>query len=215
MHAGGEHPATLIERDWEMAMQKLERKTKETDITISLDVEQEGVISITTGLPFFDHILTSMAFHGGFALNIKASGDIEVDPHHLVEDTGLVFGECLKKMLDEGIHIHRYGHSVIPMDDALSEVTIDACGRPYLDFRAVFPQARSGDFDMWLIREFLLALANRAGMNIHASCRYGDNSHHMSESLFKALGIAIKESFARVPEGVRSTKGILHEGGQN
>jgi imidazoleglycerol-phosphate dehydratase len=198
-----------------VAMQVFERKTKETDINIGLDIEKEGVVSVATGLPFFDHILTSMAFHGGFALNINASGDIEVDPHHLVEDTGLVLGECLKRTLDEGVSVHRYGHAIIPMDDALSEVTIDACGRPYLDFRAAFPQERSGDFDMWLIREFLLGLANRALINIHAACRYGDNSHHMVEAMFKALGIALKEGFARLPEGVRSTKGILHEGGQN
>ena len=198
-----------------MAKQKFERKTKETDITISLDIDREGDVSIATGVPFFDHLLTAMAFHGGFVLDVKASGDIEVDPHHLVEDTGLVLGECLKKTLDEGVNVNRYGHAVIPMDDALSEVTIDACGRPYLDFRAVFPQERSGDFDMWLIREFLLGLANRGLLNIHAACRYGENSHHMAEALFKALGIALKEGFIRLPVGVRSTKGVLHEKGQN
>ena len=192
-----------------MGKQVTARKTKETEITVSLDIGKDGAASITTGLPFFDHILTSMAFHGGFALEVKARGDIEVDPHHLVEDTGLVFGECLAKTIDEGAHVHRYGHAVIPMDDALSEVAIDVCGRPYLDFRAVFPQPRSGDFDMWLIREFLLALANSGRMNIHAACRYGDNSHHMVESLFKALGIALKKGFTPSAEGVRSTKGTL------
>ena len=197
-----------------MASQTTKRKTKETDITITIDIDQPGEVSVKTGLPFFDHILTSMAFHGGFRMEIAASGDIEVDPHHLVEDTGIVLGECLKKHLGSGLTVRRFGHAVIPMDDALSEVTIDACNRPYLELRAVFPQDRSGAFDMWLIREFLLALANGAGINLHASCRYGENSHHMAESLFKALGIALKEGFAARPGAVRSTKGILHERGQ-
>ncbi|MBN1686254.1 MAG: imidazoleglycerol-phosphate dehydratase HisB [Spirochaetales bacterium] len=197
-----------------MAKQTAKRKTKETEITVGVDIENPGSVSVTTGLPFFDHILTSMAFHGGFDLQVTANGDVEVDPHHLVEDTGIVFGDCLRGYLDSGVNIRRYGHAVIPMDEALSEVTIDACGRPYLEFRAVFPQDRSGDFDMWLIREFLLALANRAMMNLHAACRYGDNSHHMAESLFKALGIALKEGFTPVPGAVRSTKGILHERGK-
>ncbi|MBT3273917.1 MAG: imidazoleglycerol-phosphate dehydratase HisB, partial [Spirochaetales bacterium] len=138
-----------------------------------------------------------------------------VDPHHLVEDTGLVLGEALSKTTKALGTIHRYGHAVVPMDDALSEVTVDACGRPYLEYRAVYPQNRSGDFDMWLIREFLLALANRGGLNLHASCRYGENSHHMAEALFKALGIALRESFAVSDGPVRSTKGILHERTEN
>ncbi len=194
-----------------MAVQTYTRKTKETDITVDIDIEKPGEVSVSTGLPFFDHILTSMAFHGGFHLTVAASGDIEVDPHHLVEDTGVVIGEALKKHLDTGAQVHRYGHAVIPMDDALSEVTIDVCSRPYLEFRAVFPQEKSGSFDMSLLREFLLGLANRARINIHAACRYGENSHHMAESLFKALGIALKQGFTPL-EGVRSTKGILHEG---
>lgn len=195
-----------------MAVQETNRKTRETEIKLKLDIEIPGEVRVATTLPFFDHILTSMAFHGGFFLDIEASGDTEVDPHHLVEDTGLVLGEALNMHLDTGANVNRYGHAVIPMDDSLSEVTIDACGRPYLVFRAVFPQERSGEFDMWLIREFLLALTNRAALNIHAICRYGANSHHMAESLFKALGIALKQSLAPLSGGIRSTKGILHEG---
>jgi len=198
-----------------MAKQTTERKTKETNIIAGIDIEKASGLSVSTGIPFFDHILTSMAFHGGFMLEVEASGDIDVDPHHLVEDTGLVIGDCLKKHLESSANVHRYGYAIIPMDDALSEVVIDACGRPYLEFRAVFPQDRSGSFDMWLIREFFLALANRAGINIHAICRYGENSHHMAESLFKALGISLKQSFAPTKGEVRSTKGILHEGEQN
>ncbi len=136
-----------------------------------------------------------------------------MDPHHLVEDTGLVLGDTLRKFSGDGLQ--RYGHAIIPMDDALSEVVVDVCGRPYLEYRATYPQERSGDFDMWLIREFLLALSNRGMINIHALCRYGDNSHHMAEALFKALGIALKQAFAPAEIGVRSTKGVLHEGKGN
>ncbi len=201
-----------------MGKQVIERKTKETEITVALDIRRPGEVSVETGLPFFDHLLKAMAFHGDFHLEVKASGDIEVDPHHLVEDTGLVLGEGLRKALGEKRPVQRYGHAVIPMDDALSEVTIDACGRPYLDFKAVFPQDRSGGFDMWLIREFLLALANRAQINVHAACRRGENSHHMAEALFKALGIALKSAFSTDSAGaagVRSTKGVLHEEPEN
>ena len=190
-------------------MQTVKRQTKETDIAMTVDIEHAGEVSVKTGVPFFDHILFSMAFHGRFHIDVVASGDTEVDPHHLVEDTGLVFGDCLKRYLDTGVTIGRYGHAVIPMDDALSEVTVDACGRPYLEYRAAFPQSRSGDFDMWLIREFLLGLTNKACINIHAACRYGNNSHHMAESLFKALGLALKQGFAKDPGNIRSTKGIL------
>jgi imidazoleglycerol-phosphate dehydratase len=196
-----------------VAAEVTSRKTKETDITISLDITGPGSVSVDTGVPFFDHLLTAMAFHGGLGLDVVAKGDIEVDPHHLVEDIGLVLGDTLKKSSKDGMQ--RYGHAVVPMDDALSEAVIDACGRPYLEYRAAFPQERSGDFDMWLIREFLLALSNRAMINIHALCRYGENSHHMAESLFKALGIAIKAAFTPTAGGVRSTKGVLRESGEN
>lgn len=191
------------------------RQTTETDIRISIDLEQAGVVSIDTGLPFFDHMLNAMAFHGGFMLTVEARGDIEVDPHHLVEDTGLVLGDCLATAVETYRPIHRYGYAVIPMDDALSEVTIDACGRPYLDFRADFPQSRSGEFDMWLVREFLLGLTNRSKINLHARCRYGINSHHMAEALFKALGISLKKAFSPAGGKVRSTKGVLHEDKEN
>ena len=196
-----------------MGKQVVERRTKETDITVTLDVRAAGTVSVNTGLPFFDHMLHAMAFHGGFLLEVKAVGDIDVDPHHLVEDTGLVLGEALKKTLSDGEGIRRYGSAVVPMDDALSEVVVDACGRPYLEFRADFPQARAGAFDTWLIREFLLALANKAQINVHATCRYGENSHHMAEALFKALGMALCSAFAADATGIRSTKGVLHEEG--
>ena len=196
-----------------MAKQVTSRNTKETQITVSLDIREAGPVEINTGVPFFDHMLTAMAFHGRFSLSVDAVGDLDVDPHHLVEDTGLVLGDTLGKFSKDGLQ--RYGHAIIPMDDALSEVVIDACGRPYLEYQAAYPQVRSGDFDMWLVREFLLALSNRGMLNIHALCRYGENSHHMAEALFKALGIALKQAFTLSTIDVRSTKGMLHEGERN
>lgn len=193
-----------------MSIQKIKRKTKETDISILLDMHSTEEPKIQTTLPFFDHILHSMAYHGGFSLQIVASGDTHVDPHHLVEDTGLVLGDALLSLAGDSKGISRYGHAVIPMDDALSEVCIDACGRSYLVYRADYPQDRSGTFDMWLIREFLLALSKRARANIHALCRYGENSHHMAESLFKAVGIALCQAYTRIDSLSRSTKGVLY-----
>ena len=187
----------------------VERKTKETQISITFDFDGKKEIAVETGLPFFDHILTSFSFHGGMSCCISASGDIEVDPHHLVEDIGLVFGECLARYAEEAGPLSRFGSSAIPMDDSLSEVIVDVCGRPYLVYRADYPQRVVGTFDIALIREFLLALTNRAAINLHCLCRYGENSHHMAESLFKALGKALNTAYSRVDGPVRSTKGSL------
>ncbi|QEN09886.1 imidazoleglycerol-phosphate dehydratase [Oceanispirochaeta crateris] len=168
-------------------------------------------VSLNTGLPFFDHMLNAMAFHGGFTLNIEAVGDLLVDPHHLIEDTGLVLGDALMQTFEETGALVRYGHSVIPMDDALSEVTIDVCRRPYLVLEADWPQISAGNFDYFLIKEFLQALANRGGLNVHASCRYGTNSHHMAEALFKALGRSLFAAFCPAADKSKgmSTKGLI------
>ena len=194
-----------------MASRKIEitRKTKETDISLSLDLDG-GTIKIATGVPFFDHLLTAMTFHGNIGIDLNAKGDIEVDPHHLVEDTGLVLGTALKKTIETYGPITRFSNSIIPMDEALSEITLDVCGRPYLVYKAEYPQEYSGKFQMALLKEFFAAISNAAGMAVHAECRYGDNSHHMAESLFKALGKALKHSFTRInSEQVMSTKGKL------
>jgi imidazoleglycerol-phosphate dehydratase len=188
---------------------KIERKTKETDIVLSLNMRTEDAISFAVGIPFLEHLLTAMAFHGGFSLDVKASGDIHIDPHHLVEDIGITFGDALCRLSREEGSVARYGHAVIPMDESLSEVTIDACGRAYLQFTADFPQKYPGGFDVSLVREFLQAMTNNAQINLHANCRYGMNSHHMVESLFKALGIAVKQAYSPAVAGVRSTKGVL------
>ena len=187
----------------------LKRKTKETDIKLTLDMAKKGV-KIDTPLAFFNHMLTAMAFHGGFALDVKADGDIDVDPHHLVEDLGLVLGDALAKSAEKTGVVKRYGYSIIPMDEAVSEVVIDICGRPSMVLNAEFPQAYSGTFDMALIREFLIALSNRAQIALHCTCRYGQNSHHMAEALFKALGKAIAQAYSPAEGGqVLSTKGLI------
>ena len=192
-------------------MVEINRETKETAIRLGLDIHNGPEVSLNTGLPFFDHMLNAMAFHGGFTLKVEAKGDLEVDPHHLIEDTGLVLGDALAKTFKQTGAIKRYGHSVIPMDDALSEVTIDVCRRPYLVFMADWPQESAGNFDFFLIQEFLQALANRGGLNIHAHCRYGANSHHMAEALFKSLGRALFSAFIPAGEnsGNMSTKGMI------
>ena len=189
----------------------IERKTKETDIRLTLDLDHQDPPKISTGVPFFDHLLTALSFHGGFFLEVSARGDLEVDPHHLVEDTGLVLGDAFKKVQDDRGGINRFGHSVIPMDEALSEVVIDACGRPACVYTANFPQTNAGSFDLSLIREFLIAFTNRAQVNLHAHCRYGANGHHMVEALFKALGKALAQAYATRNGGSSSmsTKGVI------
>ena len=183
------------------------RKTKETDIAVVLDLSGPGDIQVDTGLPFFDHLLTSMAFHGGFGLSVKARGDVEVDAHHLVEDTGLVIGNALADILQRCQPVARFGHAVIPMDEALAEVAVDVCGRPTLGYRPRFPQARAGSFDLWLLREFFLALSNQARVSIHVDTRGAENSHHAAEAVFKALGKALAQAYG--PGRAMSTKGGL------
>jgi imidazoleglycerol-phosphate dehydratase len=181
------------------------RTTKETDVSFGLDLSGPGEIRVETGLPFFDHLLTSMAFHGGFGLSVTARGDVDVDAHHLVEDTGLVMGNALADIFQRCQPVARFGHAVIPMDEALAEVAVDVCGRPTLGYRPRFPQARAGSFDLWLLREFFLALANQARISIHVDTRGAENSHHAAEAIFKALGRALAQAYG--PGRAMSTKG--------
>jgi len=194
-----------------METRKIEksRNTRETQIEILLDLDT-GAQQIDTGLPFFDHILNSMSYHGGFGLHIKARGDLEVDAHHLVEDTGIVLGSALYSAVETYGPVKRFGHSVIPMDEALSEAIVDVSGRPYLVYQADYPQSYCGDFPVDLLNEFLYALALNGKITLHALCRYGRNSHHMAEALFKAIGRAFQTAYRRngSDEPV-STKGIL------
>jgi imidazoleglycerol-phosphate dehydratase len=185
------------------------RKTGETDISLELDLDGTEPISVDTGVPFFDHLLHAMAFHAHFGFKLRGRGDIEVDEHHLVEDTGIVVGAALNRLLEEHGPVRRYAQAAIPMDEALSEVVIDVSGRPYLVFSGTFPQERIGSFQAILLREFLKGLTSRGRLAIHAHLRYGNNSHHMAEALFKALGAALSRAYAPAPSGGMSTKGTL------
>ncbi len=204
---------------------EVKRKTTETEITLGLNLDGTGRADITTPIPFFTHMLTNMARHGLLDLNIKAMGDVDVDLHHTVEDTGIVLGEALKKALGDKAGITRCAHASVPMMDSLSTVVIDLCGRPYFKFNATDEAmsvtgaviARSGDgsikeaFDMGLLQEFLTALANASGADLHVTLHYGRDIHHSVECVFKALGRAIKGAVLRDERitGALSTKGRL------
>jgi imidazoleglycerol-phosphate dehydratase len=187
------------------------RTTKETDIAIKLDMGEKGPSNPSTGLPFFDHMLNAMAFHGGFRMEIDGKGDVEVDPHHLVEDTGLVFGELLDETRRAYGGILRYGQSTIPMDDALAEAVVDASGRPYLAWNVEWAQPMAGNFDLALLKEFFRALAVAGKLNVHLTVRYSENGHHAAEALFKAFGRALAQAYAPAQGGEAgmSTKGKI------
>ena len=190
---------------------EVERKTKETDIKISLVIDGQGQTNIASGIPFFDHMLTLLAVHGFFDLSVRAAGDLDVDFHHTVEDVGLVLGDTIREALGERQGIKRYGHAVTPMDDALATVTLDLSNRPFLIYN-VPEYADSGiALNPSLTKEFFRALVNRAGMNLHINVAYGDNDHHVVESIFKAFGRALDQatSLDRRITGVRSSKGTL------
>ncbi len=196
-----------------MTSRKVERtrNTKETQITICLDPDRALAGSIETGLPFFDHLLHALSFHGPLGLTVAARGDIAVDPHHLVEDTGLVLGQAFAGVLSASGAVARFGHAVIPMDEALAEAVVDVCGRPTLSWRASFPQSHAGTFDLALLREFLLGLTGEARISLHLEVRRGENGHHMAEAAFKALGRALHAAYAPGgPEAAgMSTKGRI------
>jgi len=190
---------------------EVERKTKETDIKISLVVDGQGQTSIASGIPFFDHMLTLLAVHGFFDLSLQAVGDLDVDFHHTIEDVGLVLGDAVREALGERQGIKRYGHAVTPMDDALATVTVDLSNRPYLVYNVPEYAASGIALDRSLTKEFFRALAHRAGMNLHINVAYGENDHHVVESIFKAFGRAMEEAASldgRIT-GVRSSKGTL------
>jgi len=187
------------------------RTTAETSISVDLQIDGTGAATISTGIAFFDHMLTLLAKHSLFNLRIEARGDVEVDFHHTVEDTGIVLGQCLKEALGEKAGIRRYGSVLIPMDEALAQVVIDLSGRPFINFRIGEPPRPIGGFDFDLVEEFLRALANNAAMNLHVEVRYGRNSHHMAEAVFKGLAKALDNACQIDPRvsGVPSSKGTL------
>ena len=186
----------------------LQRKTKETEIAASLDLDG-GEVRISTGIGFFDHMLTALAFYAGWGLELEARGDLEVDGHHTVEDTGIVLGQAVSQALGDRKGIRRFGSACIPMDEALCFTALDFSNRPFLAFDAEMPQALIGAYDACLTQEFLRAFAMHAGVTLHMRCLYGQNAHHITEALFKSLGAAIREAVAVTGTGVPSTKGVL------
>ena len=187
------------------------RKTKETDIAITINLDGQGKNQIDTGIPFFDHMLNGFARHGLFDLDVKVVGDLEVDCHHTVEDTGIVLGQAIAEALGDKAGIKRYGSFLLPMDETLALCAIDLSGRPYLNFQAEFPTEHIGGLDTEMIKEFFYAVSYSAAMNLHLKIMDSGNSHHMAEALFKAFGKALDAATLEEPrmKDVWSTKGSL------
>ncbi len=191
---------------------QVKRDTKETQIEISLNLDGTGASTLQTGLPFLDHMLDQVARHGLIDLEIRASGDLEIDAHHTVEDTGIVLGQAIAQALGDKKGVNRYGHAYVPLDEALSRVVIDFSGRPGLEYRVTYPRARVGDFDVDLIHEFFQGFVNSAAATLHIDSLRGVNAHHVAETVFKAFGRAVRMAVAKDPriKGVLpSTKGKL------
>lgn len=189
-------------------MAEIKRETKETQITLRLNLSG-GEIRVRTGIGFFDHMLHALAFYAGFGLEVDAKGDLDVDGHHTVEDTGIVFGQALARALGDRNGIARFGTAYVPMDEALARTVLDISNRPFLVFEGDMPQAVIGQYDSCLTEEFMRAVAVHAGLTLHQSVLYGKNAHHMTEALFKSLGLALKQAVAVQGSGVTSTKGVL------
>lgn len=187
------------------------RKTNETDISVTLNLDGHGITDIQTGLPFFDHMLNGFARHGLFDLKVHVVGDLDVDCHHTVEDTGIVLGQAIASALGNKAGIKRYGSCMLPMDETLVLSAIDLSGRPYLKYNAEFTIDRIGDLDTEMIKEFFYAISYSAAMNLHLKVLDGGNNHHMAEALFKAFGKALDAAVAEEPrmKDVWSTKGSL------
>lgn len=189
----------------------IERITKETRIKLSLTIDGSGCAATCTSVPFLDHMLNSFARHGLFDLEVEASGDIDIDFHHTVEDIGIVLGEAFKQALGDKKGIRRYGQAAVPMDETLASVAVDISGRPCLVYHVNLPKVKIGDFDVELAKEFFQAFTNHCGLNLHINVMYGDNLHHIIEACFKAFARAMDTATQYDPrvEGVMSTKGVL------
>jgi imidazoleglycerol-phosphate dehydratase len=194
-----------------MRKARIERKTLETGVELELVIDGSGEHDVSTGIPFFDHMLSHIAKHGFFDLKVSATGDTEVDFHHSVEDIGICLGQAFKAALGEYKGIARYGSALVPMDEALASVAIDIGGRPYLVFNADIKKEKVGNFDTELVEEFLKALSNHMGCNIHVDVMHGSNTHHIIEAIFKALARALDTATAidKRVKGVLSTKGKI------
>jgi imidazoleglycerol-phosphate dehydratase len=189
----------------------IDRTTKETNISLTLDLDGRGEHRIESGVPFLDHMLTQIARHGFFNLQIKARGDLQIDAHHTVEDLGICLGEAFKKALGDKSGVRRYGRGSMPMHEALAAVVLDFSGRSFLVYNVPLPKAQVGNFELELVEEFFTAFCNHAGANVHVNLAYGDNLHHIVEAVFKAFARALDEATQLDPriEGVLSSKGKL------
>ena len=189
----------------------IERKTRETEIRLALDLDGSGQYQVTTGIAFFDHMLESFAKHGAFDLEIQAKGDLEVDLHHTIEDVGIALGQALRQALGSAEGIRRYGSFVLPMAEAKVEVALDLSNRPYLVYQVELTNDRVGDFDTSLVEDFVFAFAQNGGVDLHVEKRYGRSPHHVVEAVFKGLARALRVAVERDPrvEGVPSVKGSL------
>jgi imidazoleglycerol-phosphate dehydratase len=202
----------MLKGNTPMRTAKVERKTKETDIKVSINIDGEGKYAIDTSIPFLDHMLSLMSKHGLIDMKIKAKGDIEVDYHHTVEDVGIVLGRAVKQALANLVGITRYGQASVPMDEALASAILDISGRPYLVYKVDFPKkGKLKNFDPDLVEDFLQAFVGGSGVTLHVSAPYGRNTHHIIEAVFKALGRALRQAVTIDPrvKGVPSTKKVL------
>ena len=190
---------------------KMERKTTETQVLVEVELEGQGSSQLETSIPFFDHMLTLLAKHGLFDLKVKALGDTQVDFHHTVEDVGITLGQAMARALGDKKGLRRYGNGRIPMEESLATVSVDLGGRPFLVYNVPAMPPKVGDFDVELVQEFLRALANNLGANIHVNVKYGDNAHHIIEAVFKALAKALDQATGLDPrvKDVPSTKGRI------
>jgi len=190
---------------------EVERKTKETDIRVKLNLDGKGIFSNDTGIPFLDHMFELMAAHGFMDLSVTARGDTEIDYHHTVEDLGICLGKAIDQALGERKGIKRYGQAMVPMDEALANVVIDISNRPYLSYKVSLKESSTGKFDVGIFKGFFRALVNYAGITMHIELLSGDDAHHIAEAIFKAFGRALDEASQREErlDDVPSTKGLL------
>ena len=188
---------------------EISRKTKETDIFVNVDIDGKGKADIETGVGFFDQMLTALSVHSGISMKIKVKGDLQVDCHHTIEDTGIALGQALGQALGAKSGIVRYGTAYIPMDESLAMASLDLSNRPFLVFKAEFHDDRCGQYDNCLTEEFFRAFAFNAGITLHVKEEYGNNDHHIIEAMFKAVAHALKDAMTETGKGVLSTKGVL------
>lgn len=189
----------------------VQRETKETQIAVTVNLDGRGDAEVSTGIGFFDHMLTHLAKHGGFDVSVHAKGDLEIDPHHTVEDVGICLGQAVLKAVGAPVGLCRFGHAVVPMDEALAEVAVDFSGRPYLVFRADVPKVKLGEFDAELAEEFFRAFAMNSRITLHVVLRYATNVHHAVEVMFKACARALSQALAvdANSTAIPSTKGVI------